>query len=136
MHKSSGRGRMRLTLSFRLCAVVNVLAMLAQALFAGEILAGGASGQELHLAMARFLILWGVLQVAFAVAMKAKNLCPRWLLASAGGVLLAEILEFGLGKTNHVLLHVPLAVAIFGGTVRQLLWATQMRNRVAIEEAR
>ena len=117
-----------------MCAIMNVLAMLVQALFAGEILTGKTPGQQLHLATARFLVLWGVLQVVLAVAMRVKNLCPPWLLASAIGVLLAEILQFGLGERNHLLLHVPLAVAIFGGAVRQLLWARQNRNRVAIRE--
>lgn len=127
---------MRLISAFRLGTVVNIVAMLTQALFAGEILAASAPGQEHHIVMAKFLVLWGVLQLAFAFAMKVTKLCPRWLLASAVGILLAEIIEFGLGETNHVLLYVPLAVAIFGGAVRQLLWAMQTRGRVVVQEAR
>jgi uncharacterized membrane protein HdeD (DUF308 family) len=127
---------LRLPSAFRFGCFVNVLAMLAQALFAGEVISGRSSGPVLHLAMAKFLVLWGVLQLLLAISMKRKNLCPRWLLASVVAVLLAEILEFALGETSHLVLHVPLAVAIFGGAVRQLLWTIQMRSRVAMEETR
>jgi hypothetical protein len=127
---------MRLTSAFRFGCLVNVLAMLVQALFAGELISGRPSGPVLHLAMAKFLVLWSVLQLMLAISMKLKSLCPRWLLASVAAVLLAEILEFALGETNHLVLHVPLAVGVFGGAVRQLLWAMQLRNRVAMEETR
>jgi hypothetical protein len=86
--------------------------------------------------VAKILVLWSVLQLLLTISMKLKNLCPQWLVASVAAVLLAEILEFALGETNHLVLHVPLAVAIFGGAIRQLLWTMQMRSRVAMEETR
>jgi hypothetical protein len=127
---------MQLTSAFRFGCFVNVLAMLVQALFAGEIISGRSSGLTLHLATAKILVLWSVLQLLLTISMKLKNLCPQWLVASVAAVLLAEILEFALGETNHLVLHVPLAVAIFGGAIRQLLWTMQMRSRVAMEETR
>jgi len=121
---------MRWVLAFRFGSVVNVLAMITQALFAGEILSGKTSGPALHLAMAKFLVICGAFQLAAAFAMRRKDLCPRSLLIAVAGVLAAEILEFGLGEFHNLLLHVPLGVAIFGGAVRQLLWSTQQKAEV------
>ncbi len=35
----------------------------------------------------------------------------------------AEVAEFAAGHLHHVAIHVPLGFAIFGGAIRQLLWA-------------
>jgi len=127
---------MRRFSAFRVTSIVNLFAMLTQALFAGVIVSGGQSGQKLHLATAKFLVLTGLLQVLLALAMKVKAFVPRWLLPSTIGVLLAEIVEFGLGTTGHLLFHVPLAVAIFGGATRQWLWAAQNRATAQTGETR
>jgi|GraSoiStandDraft_43_1057313.scaffolds.fasta_scaffold33909_1 hypothetical protein len=117
---------MRLTSAFRVGSIVNVIAMLVQALFAGEILGGMSYGPALHLGMAKFLVIWGGLQATVALAMKTRHLAPPWLPIAAAGVFVAEVCEFGLGHFHSLILHVPLAVAIFGGAVRQFLWSLRM----------
>jgi hypothetical protein len=114
---------MRLNAAFRVGAIINVVAMLMQAWFAGGIVGGMNSAPALHLGMAKFLVIWGGVQVMLALGMKAKGLAPRWLPIATAGVLAAEICEFGLGHFHSLVLHVPLAVAIFGGALRQFLWA-------------
>lgn len=114
---------MRLLILLRITMIVNVLAMLAQATFAGEFLSGSEQALTMHLLGARFLVLWGILLLSLTIALRLKHACPPWIVFSSGGVLLAEIVEFAFGHLHNLAWHVPLGVAIFGGAVRQLIWA-------------
>jgi hypothetical protein len=60
-----------------------------------------------------------------AIALRVKAGCPVWVPVASGGLLAAEIVEFAAGHFHNVALHVPLGVAIFGGVLRQLFWATR-----------
>ena len=50
------------------------------------------------------------------------------MLIMSVGVLGAEVLEFALSHLHHVAIHVPLGLAIFGGAIRQMLWALQQKK--------
>lgn len=113
---------MRLLTVLRTAMIVNVLAMLAQAEFAGEFLSGSEQALKMHLLGARFLVMWGVVLLTFTIALRTKRACPLWIVFSSAGILLAEIVEFTLGHFHNLAWHVPLGVAIFGGAVRQLIW--------------
>ena len=101
--------------------IVNVLLMLLQAGFAGRILAGDRLGVLLHENTARTLVLLGAGQLVAAILLLTQGQCPGSVPFTAAGLLAAELIEFAAGHFHSVTLHVPLGVALFGGSVRLLL---------------
>jgi len=103
----------------------NVLTMLLQAGFAGSMLGGNSHAVSLHELTAKVLVIVATVQVAILVILRRRWAYPRWLLLSSVGLVVAEVLEFSLGHYGEVAVHVPLGLAIFGGVVRQMVWALQ-----------
>ena len=112
----------------RLILVVSVITMVVQATFAGRMLGGDGRSLSLHELTAKVLVLLGVAQVLVALAMFFKKQCPPWVPIASFGLLAAEVTEFAAGHLHHVAIHVPLGLAIFGGAVRQLIWAVGERR--------
>lgn len=69
------------------------------------------------------------LQIVLAVALRIREGCPRWVPVASGALLAAEVIEFSAGHFHYMMLHVPLAAAIFGGALRQLTWASRWKRR-------
>ncbi len=116
---------MRLLNGLRLVMLTHVVILLMQAAFAGMLLGGSRQGHVLHELTAKIIVLLAALQVVLAIAARIRQACPRWVPVAAGVLLAAEVLEFAAGHLYNVVLHVPLGVAIFGGALRQLLWAVR-----------
>jgi hypothetical protein len=109
----------------RIVLVSNVLTMLLQASFAGRMLGGDDRSANFHEFTAKVLVLLTVSQIVLAVLLRLRKGCPIWVPVASGVLLAAEVLEFALGHFHSVALHVPLGLAIFGGAIRQLLWAVR-----------
>ncbi len=120
---------MRLRMTLRGILVLNVLTMLLQALFAGRMLGGDDQSANFHEFTAKVLVLLTISQIFLAVSLRLRRGCPTWVPVASGALLAAEVLEFALGHFHSVALHVPLALAIFGGAIRQLLWSLQEARR-------
>jgi hypothetical protein len=103
--------------------MLHFLTLFVQSVFAGLLIGGHPEGLRLHNFTARVLVPLAAFQAGFAFTVRAKGGCPAWVAAASIGILLAEIAEFAAGHSHNVALHVPLGVAIFGGVVRQFLWA-------------
>jgi hypothetical protein len=117
----------------RLLGIVNLLTMLAQAVFAGRMLGGDDLSANLHEKTAKLLVMIGVAQLVLMIVVWHKGQGSLGLVRANAGTLLAEILEFALGHFHHVAIHVPLGLAIFGGTVRQVLWVMS-EKRATVEK--
>ncbi|QEE27569.1 hypothetical protein FTW19_05855 [Terriglobus albidus] len=107
----------------RFILAVSAITMLVQAAFAGRMLAGDVKSAVLHAFTAKVLVLLGGSQVLAALALFLQKRCPLWVPVAALGLVSAEVVEFAAGHLHHVAIHVPLGLAIFGGAIRQLLWA-------------
>lgn len=118
----------------RVLGIVNLLTMLVQAAFAGRMLGGDGLSATLHEFTAKILVLIGVAQVILMLIAWRNRQGPFGLVLANVGILLAEILEFALGHFHQVAFHVPLGLAIFGGTVRQVLWAMSQKRGFAEKE--
>ncbi len=102
---------------------VQAATILIQATFSGMMIGGSQQAAYLHELTAKILVLVSLGQTLLAIALRAKGRCPLWVPMASGGLLAAEVIEFSAGHFHYAALHVPLGVAIFGGALRQLLWA-------------
>ncbi len=119
---------MRLLRTLRAVLFLHVLTILIQAGFAGIMIGGDHRGVILHAFRARILVPLAFFQMLLAIALRVNARCPVWVPIASGGLLAAEVIEFSAGHFHNAALHVPLGVAIFGGALRQLLWATREAN--------
>lgn len=116
---------MQLMKTLRVVMLVHVATLLIQASFAGIMIGGDHRGLILHELTARILVPLAFCQMLLAITLRVKARCPVWVPVASGGLLAAEVIEFATGHFHNAALHVPLGVAIFGGALRQLLWATR-----------
>lgn len=116
---------MGLLKGLRIIMAVHVSTLLIQAAFAGMMIGGNHQAQNWHELTAKILVLLAFGQTLVAIALRVNARCPLWVPMASAGLLAAEIIEFSAGHFHHAALHVPLGVAIFGGALRQLLWATR-----------
>jgi hypothetical protein len=106
------------------------VAVFAQAVFAGLFLDGRDGWIGWHAVNGHLLLpLLAVTQVVLAVLVWRRGHGPGHLAASLG-LLLALIVQGGLGETGQVVVHVPLGMAIFG-LVGTLLVLTRRLTRPA-----
>ena len=115
---------MQLLNSLRIVMVVQVLTLLLQATFAGMMIGGNHQAANLHELTAKILVPFALVQTVLAIVLRVQARCPVWVPMASVALSSAEIVEFAAGHLHNVALHVPLGVAIFGGALRQLLWAT------------
>ena len=104
---------------------IHLLAVIAQATLAGMFLSGSGTALSWHEMTARALAGICVLQIATTGLLRVRGVCPTWMLISAIAILLTEVLETYSGYRGILVVHVPLAMGIFGGVMRQLLWAVR-----------
>ncbi len=123
---------MKLLKPYRAIVLINLLVVFIQFVFAGQILGGSDSAVTTHGATGLLLVTIAVVQTTMSVFMRVQGVCPRWLVPANIGILLAEVIEAVSGHFHGVALHVPLAVAIFGGIMRQLFWSV-LETRVPKE---
>jgi hypothetical protein len=104
---------------------IHLLAVIAQATLAGMFLSGTATALSWHEMTARAVAAICLLQIVTTVLLRVRSGCPTWMLISAIAILLAEVLETYSGYRGILVVHVPLAMGIFGGVMRQLFWAVR-----------
>jgi hypothetical protein len=103
---------------------IHLLTVVSLGALAGMFLSGNDTAVALHEIGSRVLLGICLLQIVLTALLRAGGKCPPWVLFSAIGVLVAEMLETYAGYQRILILHVPLAILIFGGIMRQLLWLT------------
>ena len=104
---------------------IHLLAVIAQATLAGMFLSGTATALSWHEMTARAVAAICLLQIVTTVLLRVRGGCPTWMLISAIAILLAEVLETYSGYRGILAVHVPLALGIFGGIMRQLFWTVR-----------
>jgi hypothetical protein len=107
----------------RVVLLIHLLAVIAQATLAGMFISGSGVALSWHEMTARGLVGICLLQIVIMVLLRVRGGCSTWMVISATAILLAEVLETYSGYRGILAVHVPLALGIFGGIMRQLFWA-------------
>ncbi|MET8863049.1 hypothetical protein ABZW11_08845 [Nonomuraea sp. NPDC004580] len=107
--------------TFKVVTVLNTLAVLLQAVTAGQLMSGGAAG--LHGMGASAVHLLGLVQLVAAVLLWRPGRGAGWPAVVSAGVLLLGFVQSMLGGSGAVAAHVPLGMALFGLSVWLLVRA-------------
>ena len=97
--------------------VLRLLAVLvfAQAVFAGQFLDGNEAWRDWHASNGMLVIpLLALVEVVLAVLVWRSGRGPGWIALASVGLLLAILVQGGMGRTSRLAVHVPLGVAILG----------------------
>jgi hypothetical protein len=103
----------------RTAVVCHALAVLTQAVFAGEFLSGSDSQVKFHEVTGWIVVAISLGQIAIvAVLMRSSGLSLMLLFGSIF-IFLGEGLQIGTGYGRFLNVHVPLGVIIFGSVAAQ-----------------
>jgi hypothetical protein len=111
--------------TYRTVVLINLVVIFAQFSLAGQMLSGRVSAFTIHGFTGVLLVLIALVQAVLSISLKAKNIGPTWLVVANLGIIAAEVIEAACGHFHNLAVHVPLALAIFGGVMRQLFWAVR-----------
>ncbi|MGW0805861.1 hypothetical protein [Nonomuraea sp. NPDC002799] len=109
------------TTAFKAVTALNTLAVLAQAVTAGQLMSGGGPG--LHGTGAAAVHLLGVVQLVVAVLLWRPGRGAGWPALVSLAVLLLGFVQSALGGSGAVAAHVPLGMSLFGLSVWLLVWS-------------
>lgn len=107
--------------TLRVICVIHIVAVFAQAVYAGQFLSGETGPVRLHEVGAWIILIAASAQVILTILRGRSQSHSLPLILSSVGVLLCEGLQIGTGYGRFLEVHVPLAVLIFGGLTWQAL---------------
>lgn len=103
--------------------ILHLLLVAAQAFIAGSFMSGHDAAVLVHSLVARLILVTCVLQIAITILLHHRGGCPNWVLLSAFAILVCEVIQIYCGMRRSLVLHIPLALGIFGGIMSQVFWA-------------
>ena len=103
----------------RIVLVCHALAVLTQAVFAGQFLSGSDSQVQFHEVTGWIVLAICLGQIAIVAALMRSGRVSLMLLFGSIFVLLGEGLQIGTGYGRFLNVHVPLGVIIFGSVAAQ-----------------
>ncbi|MET9340656.1 MULTISPECIES: hypothetical protein [unclassified Nonomuraea] len=106
---------------FKILALLNVAAVLAQAVTAGQLLSGG--GSALHGMGAGAVHTVGLLLLIVGVLVWRPGRGPGWPALAGLAILLLGFVQSATGGSGVTALHVPLGMTIMGLSVWLAVWA-------------
>lgn len=107
--------------SLRIVIVLHALAILTQAVFAGQFLSGVDAQVLLHERTAWVALALCLIQIALAAILFRSGAVSLWLLIGSVFIFLAEGLQVGTGFGRLLIVHIPLGVVVFGALCWQCL---------------
>lgn len=108
--------------ALRTVLLLHALAVLSQAIFAGQFLSGIDAPVVFHAWTGWFILGLSAAQVILSITF-LKLGGPLWLLIASLFIFIAEGLQVGTGYGRFLGVHIPLGVFVFGAVIWQLLWA-------------
>ena len=104
---------------------IHLALVVAQAVFAGQFLAGADTSVVLHEVAGQIAAAVALIQIAICAIRRipARTFVP--FLVTSILVFLAEGLQIGTGYGRFLAVHVPLGVLICGAVATQLAWVLQ-----------
>jgi hypothetical protein len=107
--------------AFKVAALLNMVAVLVQAVTAGQMMSGATGG--LHGAGAGAVHLLALVQLVIAVLLWRPARGAGWPALVSLAVLLLGFVQSMLGGSGAVAGHVPLGMALFGLSVWLVVWS-------------
>jgi len=110
--------------AFRIVAALQLLAIFAQAVFAGGFMDGAHALRAAHAAGGLVVLALAVVQLIVAVLARRREPGSRTTKLLIVGVLMlgAVVGQLAVGGSHLLAVHVPLALLLFGGA----LWCTSV----------
>ena len=108
--------------ALRSAVAIHLALVVAQAVFAGQFLAGADASVVLHERVGQIAAAVALIQIAISALRRipARTFVP--FLVTSILVFLAEGLQIGTGYGRFLAVHVPLGVLICGAVAAQLVW--------------
>lgn len=106
-----------LTRTLRVVVVIGTLAVLTQSVLAGQILSHTAGARNVHGLVALVVALISIVQLVLALIAWRRRSASGLVALLCAVVLVAVVGEIFAGATETLAVHVPLGVALFGGSV-------------------
>jgi len=103
----------------RTVVVCHALAVLTQAVFAGQFLSGSDSQVKFHEVTGWIVLAISLTQIAIVAALMRSGGVSLMLLFGSVFIFLGEGLQIGTGYGRFLDVHVPLGVIIFGSVAAQ-----------------
>ena len=100
---------------------LHALAVLAQAVLAGQFLSGIEGPVLFHEWTAWLILALSAAQIILALWL-ARISGPLWLWVASIFIFISEALQVGTGYGRFLGVHVPLGVFVFGAVIWMLLW--------------
>ena len=114
----------------RVVLSLHALAVLTQAVFAGQFLSGADAQVVLHEWTAWAIFVLSVVQVVFAAVLLLRSAAPLWFLVASIFILIAESLQLGTGYGRFLGVHIPLGVFVFGTVTALMLWSFRRKPQL------
>jgi hypothetical protein len=115
-------------MALRFVLLLHALAVLTQAVFAGQFMSGIDSPVVLHEWTAWLVLALSGAQIVLAlILIRAGG--PLWLVVASLFILIAEALQTGTGYGRFLGVHIPLGVFVFGALTWLTLWAFRKQAR-------
>ena len=108
--------------ALRIVLALHALAVLAQAVLAGQFLSGIESPVLFHEWTAWFILVLSAIQIMLSLWL-ARIGGPLWLWVASIFIFIAEALQVGTGYGRFLGVHIPLGVFVFGAVVWMMLWS-------------
>ena len=106
----------------RVLLSLQALAVLTQAVFAGQFLSGVDAQVVFHERLGWVIFALSVAQIAVAAVLLRVG-APLWLLVASIFIFIAEGLQVGTGYGRFLGVHIPLGVFVFGVVTWLMLWS-------------
>lgn len=107
--------------AFKILIALSGVAVLVQAVSAGQLLSGGSSG--LHAAGAGAVHLLQLLTFVAGILVWRPGRGPAWPALASLVAMLLGFVQSAVGGSGAVIVHVPLGMALFGITVWLVVWS-------------
>lgn len=111
---------------------LHAVAVFAQPLLAGQILAGDFDIVAIHGGVANLITLLALAQVIAAILLWRPGRGPAWPIWASVGLLLAEVMQAGFGYAGLRAAHIPLGTAVVASTALFLVWVWRTRRHAAV----
>ncbi len=107
--------------TLRFVLVCHALAVLTQAVFAGQFLAGSDGSVRFHELAGWVILAISMIQILVVGLAMRSGATSLWFLFGSIFLFLAEGLQVGTGYGRFLNVHIPLGVIIFGAVTAQVI---------------
>jgi hypothetical protein len=118
----------------RVVLLLHALAVLTQAVFAGQFLSGADAQVVFHEWTGWAIFVLSAAQIVVAAVLLLKSTVPLWTLVASIFIFVAEGLQLATGYGRFLGVHIPLGVFVFGAATGMMIWSFRRKPFVVTKE--